>query len=322
MATGLGWYLDEIGRVPLLTPAEELHLGAMVRAWQDHPDGPDGCPAAIRRRGLRARDRFVAANLRLSVSFISKRCQHLRQVEQDDLIQMANLGLVRAVERFDPARGYKFSTYAYWWIRQAVNRNVDLEGRTVRLPCQHSQQIRRLATIAQQHLQQHGIEPSLPELAAAAELSVGRVRDLLANARTIASLNQPLEDGAELGDMLSTGEAVELDDSPERKQLLAHLDTLDPLARAVVTALWGLDGEPLGPTATARLVGVPGPREVRAIERQALQPLRQQSQPPTPTALAFERFAHLVGVQLCLAFDEAHGPLPDDPSAAPAPAQC
>jgi len=299
MSSGLGWYLDEIGRVPLLTPAEELHLGALVRAWQDHPAGPDGCPKGLRRRGLRARDRFVAANLRLSVSFVSKRCKHLlRQLEQDDLIQMGNLGLVRAVERFDPTRGYKFSTYAYWWIRQAVNRYADCEARLVRLPGHHSQQIRRLATLTQQHMQRHGIGPSIHELAAAADMPLERVRDLLAEARTIASLDQPSEDGTELGDTISAG-TTEPDDTPERRQLLAHLATLEPLERDVLTALYGLRGEALSPTATAQLVGLPGPRDVRTIERLALEPLRQQLHQPGAVAPP-ERFAHLLGMQLRL----------------------
>jgi RNA polymerase sigma factor (sigma-70 family) len=301
MTTGLGWYLDTIGRVPLLTPAEELHLGAIVRAWQDHPAGPDECPAGLRRRGIRARDRFVAANLRLSVSFVSKRCQHLKRLtDQDDLIQMANLGLVRAVERFDPARGYKFSTYAYWWIRQSVNRWADSEARMIRLPGHHSQQIRRLATITQQHLQDHGVEPTIQHLAAAAGLTVDRVRELLAEAQGCTSLDQQLEDGADLLDLIATDAAPKPDDSPERRLLLEHLATLEPLEQDVISALHGFHGKPLGATATARLFGLPGPREVRAIERQALQPLRQQLQPPTCAAAGPERFSHRLGPQLPL----------------------
>jgi RNA polymerase sigma factor (sigma-70 family) len=301
MTTGLGWYLDTIGRVPLLTPAEELHLGAIVRAWQDHPDGPENCPAGLRRRGVKARDRFVAANLRLSVSFVSKRCKHLRRlIAQDDLIQMANLGLLRAVERFDPARGYKFSTYAYWWIRQSVNRWADSEARMIRLPGHHSQQIRRLATITQQHLQEHGVEPTIQHLAAAAGLTVDRVRELLAEAQGCTSLDQQLEDGADLLDLIVTDAAPEPDDSPERRLLLEHLNTLEPLEQDVISALWGLHGKPLGATATARLVGLPGPRAVREIERQTLQPLRQQLQPPIGAAAGPERFSHRLGAQLPL----------------------
>jgi RNA polymerase sigma factor (sigma-70 family) len=301
MSSGLGWYLDEIGRVPLLTPAEELHLGALVRAWQDHPAGPDECPAGLRRRGLRARDRFVAANLRLSVSFVSKRCKHLhRLIHQDDLIQMANLGLMRAVERFDPARGYKFSTYAYWWIRQSVNRWADCEARLVRLPGHHSQQIRRLASIAQRHLQEHGIEPTLQDLADASDLPLERVRELLAESRSTTSLDQQLDDGAELGDMIAADELLEPDDSPERQQLLEHLDTLEPLAQDVISALWGLHGKPMGATATARLLDLPGPRAVREIERQSLQPLRQPLRPAIGAAAGPERFSHRLGPQLPL----------------------
>ena len=301
MTTGLGWYLDTIGRVPLLTPAEELHLGAIVRAWQDHPDGPENCPAGLRRRGIRARDRFVAANLRLSVSFVSKRCQHLKRlIAQDDLIQMANLGLVRAVERFDPARGYKFSTYAYWWIRQSVNRHADLEGRMIRLPGHHSQQIRRLASITQQYLQDHGVDPTIQHLAAAADLTVDRVRELLAEAQGCTSLDQQLEDGADLLDLITADAAPEPDDSTERRMLLEHLGTLEPLEQDVISALHGFHGKPLGATATARLVGLPGPRAVREIERQTLQPLRQQLQPPIGAAAGPERFSHRLGPQLPL----------------------
>lgn len=316
MTTGLGWYLDTIGRVPLLTPAEEIHLGAIVRAWQDHPAGPIECPDGLRRRGVKARDRFVAANLRLSVSFVSKKCQHLlRLTDKDDLIQMANLGLVRAVERFDPARGYKFSTYAYWWIRQSVNRWADSEARMVRLPGHHSQQIRRLASITQQHLQDHGVEPTVQHLAAATGLAVERVRELLAEARHCLSLDQQLEDGADLIDLIISDEAPELENSPERRLLLEHLATLDPLAQDVISALWGLHGTPRGAVATARLVGLPGPREVRSIERQALWPLRQQLQQPAGSAVEHERFAHLLGAQISLPLGQAAEPALDDPTA-------
>ena len=125
------YWLNNAGRQPLLTPAEELHLGAMVRAWQDHPDGPVDAPAGIRRRGLRARDRFVLANLRLVAHVCAKRAG---SAPLEDRLQAGVLGLLRGAERFDPARGYKFSTYAYWWILQSLTPVNDLARYPVHIP--------------------------------------------------------------------------------------------------------------------------------------------------------------------------------------------
>ncbi len=140
MAHGTAWWLDQIGRYPLLTPAQEIELGTAVQAWLQHSDGPERCPPSIRRRGNRAREQIVRCNLRLAVSYVTKRCQRLmRSHSQDDLIQAANEGIISAVEKFDPTRGYRFSTYAYWWIRQAVNRWVDRYSRAVTIPVLHHQ---------------------------------------------------------------------------------------------------------------------------------------------------------------------------------------
>ena len=125
------YWLNNAGRQPLLTAAEEIHLGAAVRAWQDHPDGPADAPAGIRRRGLKARDRFVLANLRL-VAHVAGRRGGAAPLE--DRFQAGVLGLLRGAERFDPARGYKFSTYAYWWILQALNPVNDLARYPVYIP--------------------------------------------------------------------------------------------------------------------------------------------------------------------------------------------
>jgi RNA polymerase primary sigma factor len=132
MSDALGDYLNSISRVPLLTVEEELHLGRLVREWQDH----ENATAAVARRGKRALDRIVSANLRLVVSVVTRyrrRFAHLA-IEPIDLVQAGNIGLIRAVEKFDPKRGYRFSTFAYWWIRQAVSRHIQEVHPTVRVP--------------------------------------------------------------------------------------------------------------------------------------------------------------------------------------------
>lgn len=138
MDDAISRWLDAAGRVPLLTAAEEVHLGALIRAWQDWPGGPDQAPAPVRRRGLRARDRMASANLRLVVA-VSKRYQPLirsKGLPLEDALQEGVIGLMRGVEKFDPARGYKFSTYAYWWARQGIARWVHTAG-AIRTP-QHA----------------------------------------------------------------------------------------------------------------------------------------------------------------------------------------
>ncbi|MEI6829254.1 MAG: sigma-70 family RNA polymerase sigma factor [Synechococcaceae cyanobacterium ELA445] len=127
-----GDYLHTIGRIPLLTPAEELHLGTIVQRWQE---AEDDC-RDLERRGRRAMARMVTANLRLVVAVVKRHQRRLSHLNQEpmDLVQAGNIGLLRAVEKFDPRRGYKFSTYAYWWIRQAVSRHMQEHSSAIRLP--------------------------------------------------------------------------------------------------------------------------------------------------------------------------------------------
>ena len=132
MSDAFGDYLKSIGRVPVLTPAEEVHLGTLVRRWQDDT----ASTPMSERRGRRAMERMVSANLRLVVAVVMRQNRRIQHLNHDpmDLIQAGNLGLIRAVEKFDPSRGYKFSTYGYWWIRQSINRYLQENSSAIRLP--------------------------------------------------------------------------------------------------------------------------------------------------------------------------------------------
>ena len=143
MADAVRAWLNAAGRVPLLTTAEEVHLSQAIRRWQDHPGGPDAAPAPVRRRGLKARDRMVSANLRLVVSVAGKYRQRITARHQcmSDAFQEGAIGLQRGAEKFDASRGYKFSTYAYWWIRQALQRWVDSVD-LIRLPINVNEKLR------------------------------------------------------------------------------------------------------------------------------------------------------------------------------------
>jgi RNA polymerase primary sigma factor len=260
------WWLDQAGRVPLLTPAEEIELGAMIQRWVTHPEP---VPPGIRRAGQRARERFIRANLRLAAGFVNNRCHRLaKQHSEEDLIQAANEGLIRAVERFDPARGYRFSTYAYWWIRQAVNRYVDLYGRAIQIPGSHSQHLYRLQGIRRRLLLELNRDPTKEELASELGVSLGVLDSVMANGRQIASLDEQVGD-----DDLTLGETVAWhDQTPEEQeeqqerwkqaeQLRQLIEQLGKQDQRLLSLAWGLDGEELKPAEIGRREGM----TVRAV---------------------------------------------------------
>jgi RNA polymerase primary sigma factor len=255
------WWLDTIGRVPLLTPAEEIELGAAIQRWQQHPEP---VPPGIRRRGLRARDRFVKANLRLAVSYVSKRCNRLaKQHGSDDLVQAANLGLITAVERFDPARGYRFSTYAYWWIRQSVNRWVDASSRLISIPGSHCQHLSKLGGITRRIEREQGRIPTHQELAAELGVSVRVLEQVLENGRPVGSLDQTIgDDGLELGSTCASWDRS-LEDEEEQaerwrqaEQLRNLITRLPPPDQRLLVLAWGLDGVEVPRPELARQEGI------------------------------------------------------------------
>jgi RNA polymerase primary sigma factor len=256
------WWLDTIGRVPLLTPAEEIELGTAIQRWQQHPPP---CPPGIRRRGMRARDRFVTANLRLAVSYVARRCNRLAKAHggSEDLVQAANMGLITAAERFDPARGYRFSTYAYWWIRQAVNRWVDQHSRMVSIPGSHCQHLAKMAVITLRLEREQGRLPTHQELATELGVSLRVLEQVLENGRPIGSLDEIVtDDGLELGATCASWDRS-LEDEEEQaerwrqaEQLRGLIARLPASDQQLLMQAWGLDGVEVPRAELARQEGI------------------------------------------------------------------
>lgn len=244
------WWLDQIGRYPLLSPSQEIELGNAIQAWLTHPAGPDAAPPAIQRRGRRAKYRFINCNLRLAASYVSKHCHRIVKAQGiDDLIQSANEGLIRAVERFDPTRGYRFSTYAFWWIRQSVSRWLELHGRTIAIPGSHSKHLARLDAVARRLSAELGRDPLPHEIAEGLGVSQAVFEQLLINATPITSLDVVIsDDGRDLTSVIGVEDAglLALEQQEERWQQAAQLRsliaTLPQRDQDILRMAWGLDG--------------------------------------------------------------------------------
>ncbi len=301
MAGEHSWYLNCIGRVPLLTPAQEIELGTLVQAWLTHPDGPDNAPPAVRRRGRRAKDRFVEANLRLVVNYVSEKCFRLaKKGEFMDLVQAGNLGLIRAVERFDPTRGYKFSTYAFWWIRQSVNRYIDTSSRLIQVSGVQSQKLSALSAVSRRLFAELHREPTPAELAAELGMSLNAFQTMIRLSQRIASIDAPVasEDGSQLVETLAAPAPVEAI-TPELEQIIAtHLVELTPRSRELLAERFGIGREPSAPEVMAAAAGV-SPDQLERRIRLALLELRAKCQASRP-APAEAAAATGPGVQLRL----------------------
>ncbi len=284
-------YLREIGRIPLLTAAEEVELARRVEAGlfaEERLSGASDLDSELALdldrlvvMGRMAKRRLIEANLRLVVS-VAKRYVG-RGLTMLDLVQEGNLGLIRAVEKFDYARGYKFSTYATWWIRQAMSRALADQARTIRVPVHVVELINRVVRVQRRMLQERGYEPTPEEVAAHLELAPERVGEVLRLAQEPVSLHAPVgeEDDVALGDLIEDGDAASPVESAAflllREHLEAVLSTLGERERKVVQLRYGLaDGRPRTLEEIGRIFGVTRER-IRQIESKTLNKLRDHA---------------------------------------------
>jgi RNA polymerase primary sigma factor len=290
-------YLREIGRVSLLTAADEVDLAKRVEAGvfaaerlgqleqAEQQDGSGTAGADLRRDllavvgdGQRAKQRLIESNLRLVVS-IAKRYAG-RGLPFLDLIQEGNLGLIRAVEKFDYTRGFKFSTYASWWIRQAVSRAVADQARTIRIPVHMVETVNRILRAQRLLVQTLGRDPTAAEIAVQVDMPTARVEEIKRLAMEPVSLHSPVgeEEGSELGDLIEDSESVPPADLVSAGLLASHVEAvlthLGDREREVVRMRYGLtDGEPRTLEEVGRAFGVTRER-VRQIEAKSLAKLR------------------------------------------------
>ena len=285
----VGVYLHEISRTPLLDAAAEVELARDIEAGlyaeylldqEDLPTRWDRMDLkAMVRRGETAKDLFIRANLRLVVS-IARR--YVRSgMPMLDLIQEGNTGLVRAVEKFDYERGFKFSTYATWWIRQAISRAIAQQERTVRLPVHLVEDVNRMRNVVRQLTRELGTEPELTQIAEALGVTVERITELKQWSQDTVSLDTPVGDDGDtrLGDLVSDSDAPSPEDlvlaAMERNRIADLLDHLDDRSAGIMRARYGLeDGREHSLTEVASRFSLSRER-IRQLEIQALGRLRE-----------------------------------------------
>ncbi|MFM6188710.1 MAG: RNA polymerase sigma factor, RpoD/SigA family [Planktothrix sp.] len=295
-------YLHEIGRVPLLTREQEITYGKQVQQmmqqleakealvnqlgrepspqeWSDAVGMSEETLQTTLEQGRRAKQKMIEANLRLVVS-IAKKYQK-RNMEFLDLIQEGTLGLERGVEKFDPMRGYKFSTYAYWWIRQAITRAIAQNSRTIRLPIHITEKLNKIKKVQRDLVQKLGRNPTAAEIAEALELDPSQIRDYLLASRHPVSLDLRVGDNqdTELQDLLedeSTSADTLVTQELLRQDLKDLLADLTPQQREVITLRYGLeDGKEMSLSKVGVRMNISRER-VRQLENQALNHLRRR----------------------------------------------
>ena len=261
-------YLKEIGKIPLLTPEREMYLAEQISYGNKE-----------------AKDELIEANLRLVVS-IAKR--HVgKGMYFLDLIQEGNLGLIKAVEKFDYQKGYKFSTYATWWIRQAITRAIADQARTIRIPVHMVETIHKVSRKARELLQEYGREPTTDEIAKALDMTPEKVREIMKIAQDPVSLETPIgeEEDSHLGDFVEDNDSPAPSDSASysllREQLCNILHTLTPREEQVIKLRFGLeDGRPRTLEEVGKKFEITRER-IRQIEAKALRKLRHPSRSKT-----------------------------------------
>ena len=294
-------YLRDIGRIPLLEHDEEILLGRKVQRLMQIRDAEkelgtstqhvvaDALKLSLKelkreiRDGEKAKDKMVTANLRLVVSVAKKYTK--RNMELLDIIQEGTIGLVRGVEKFDPGRGYKFSTYAYWWIRQGITRAIAEKSRAIRLPIHVTENLNRLKKAQRELSQINGYMPNIFQLSDHLELSVDDIKDLMCKARQPTSLEVKigenrdtaiidlLEDETQTPDML-------LEKAFIKEDIRGLISELPDLQAAVISMRYGIGEEvlePLSMTAIGQILNMSRDR-VRTLEHKALKGLREQSE--------------------------------------------
>jgi RNA polymerase sigma factor (sigma-70 family) len=285
----VGVYLHEISRTPLLDAAHEVDLAKAIEAglYAESLLEEEKLPKGVKREelelltteGSRAKDLFIRANLRLVVS-IARR--YVRSgMPMLDLIQEGNTGLVRAVEKFDYVKGFKFSTYATWWIRQAISRAIAQQERTVRLPVHLVEDVNRMRNVARQLTRELGAEPEPEQIAVALGVPLERVTELIRWSQDTVSLDTPVGDDGDtnLGDLVADGDAPSPEEivlsALERQRIESLLNHLDDRSAGIMRARYGLeDGREHSLTEVASRFSLSRER-IRLLEIQALGRLRE-----------------------------------------------
>ena len=248
---GVGEYLQEIARYPLLSKDQEIMLSRVVQEWQT---AEDPTPAQI-RRGRRAREKMINSNLRLVVSIAKRYSNRAKRMGFMDLVQEGNLGLCIAVERFDPYRGYRFSTYSYWWIRQAISRGIQQQDRTIKLPANAQELLNKIRFWSMDYEREHGKRPSMQQCADAFDIKLERLRGYLEHDHDCDSLNRTssqrgMEDSSELLHFIASDQPDPLDQLTEdvfTDRVLRLVENLSEHERFVIKSLYPLepDEDPL-----------------------------------------------------------------------------
>ncbi|PSL51704.1 RNA polymerase primary sigma factor/RNA polymerase nonessential primary-like sigma factor [Saccharothrix carnea] len=301
----VGRYLRELTSTPLLTADEEVVLAKRIETGvyaaellrrADEGEGPSldaeryRALRIVAAEGVRAKDHMIRANLRLVVSVAKK--HSFRGLPLLDVVQEGNLGLIRAVEKWDYAKGFKFSTYAIWWIRQAIERGLAEQTRTIRLPMHVHEEVGKLRKVEQRLRLETDREPTPEEIAAAATMPVARVVQLLAASRTALSLETPIGDdgGASVADLIEDAEAVDAHEVVEQQELAAQLralvGTLPERQARILTERYGLsDGRARSLQELSEELGLTRER-IRQLEKESIRMLRDPERNRAVLALA------------------------------------